>query len=851
MRWVPDSRSLAGLSIPGTHDTLAVHGGDGVVTQESFGDSGATLAGQLQSGMRAIDIRVHVIDGRFTVHHGAVYQEANFDDVLTVLKTFVTAHPAETVLMNLQGECSGALLSCTDDPPTTTPADIVRIFGEYRDNPAYKDLFYTPSAKGDASAATPTMGEVRGKVVLFRFAGSGKFGLTQLVDGASGPYYQNDWTVSSLDDISNKWAKVRDHLVATNNGAQDKIYVNYLSGASLLAYPYSVAGGSLGFRGVNEFALEYLFTQNVARTGVMMTDFAGPGLIGAVIARNYASASPARYALMEADAALTVRDLAASTGGDASARNDQLRSFLTSVTPSSLWDIAVAKQESGLSLGAVTVLGQTAEADGYRFAVATGRSATGVPAAELQGAVDTAVAQGLPGDAQAQSDALAAALRTRYPDQTWSAVVKRAPGGLDNWTVSHYGTDYKKVTPEYTYLVWDTDAFPATGSPDAGRASAASLGRAAAFLTGGMDGYGTGATLRLPRSYTGGFVGPGAQFGPDGYESSFVYDDALVIAALLHRGGSNEVTRATVLGDALLYAQQHDTVPDGRLRASYLPHPFITAAGTPYVGGFSTYTGNMAWAGMAWCRLYAATGDQRYLDGALRAANWIENNARDTRGAGGYTGGVRAADETGTQLTAITWKATEHNIDTGAFFAMLAQQSGDHGWAQRSQDAFRFVSTMKADDGRLWTGTGFDGVTPNHDNVPEDVQTWSYLATLDPAYSHSVDWAIDRLSATDGQFNGVSFSTADTSKVWFEGTAHLLAALNVRQHQGDSALAADLVRSLGAAQSSAPNTDGRGIVAASHDGLQTGEGDIYYASLHTGSTAWYLLAASGGNPFRL
>jgi hypothetical protein len=49
----------------------------------------------------------------------------------------------------------------------------------------------------------------------------------------------------------------------------------------------------------------------------------------------------------------------------------------------------------------------------------------------------------------------------------------------------------------------------------------------------------------------------------------------------------------------------------------------------------------------------------------------------------------------------------------------------------------------------------------------------------------------------------------------------------------------------------APNADGKGIVSASSDGLDTGFGDLYYASLHTGATAWYLLAATGTNPFVL
>lgn len=112
-------------------------------------------------------------------------------------------------------------------------------------------------------------------------------------------------------------------------------------------------------------------------------------------------------------------------------------------------------------------------------------------------------------------------------------------------------------------------------------------------------------------------------------------------------------------------------------------------------------------------------------------------------------------------------------------------------------------------------------------------------------------WAQSNLAARNNGFTGVSFSNTDTSKVWFEGTAHLIDALYTRHSGADLAEAATLLASLQSAQASAPNTDGNGIVAASSDGLQTGFGDTYYASLHTGATSWYILAAEPANPFVL
>jgi len=380
-------------------------------------------------------------------------------------------------------------------------------------------------------------------------------------------------------------------------------------------------------------------------------------------------------------------------------------------------------------------------------------------------------------------------------------------------------------------------AAPASGATPRSRRAAYD------FLDARFDQYGSGSALRVPRSYAGGFfTTPTFDF-----VSSFAYDDALVVMAWLARGTREDVQRATVLGDTLLYAQAHDPIGDGRTRASYQPDSFTPPTGNLDIGSPAAYTGNQAWVGMAFAHLYAATHQRRFLDGALREGTWIQANAFDgARAPFGYTGGRNGDDQP------ITYKATEHNIDTGAFFTMLARLSGDQVWRARAQVAFSFVAAMQdPSDGHLWTGTDPDGTTINRYPIPEDVQVWAYLATLDQRYSSSVTWVLENLSAHDAGIDGVSFSNTDTSKVWLEGTGQTALALAVRDHRGDRQLSRSLLGNIAEAQATAVNGDGRGIPAASSDGLDTGFGDLYYASLHTGATAWYLLAAQGWNPFRL
>jgi len=138
--------------------------------------------------------------------------------------------------------------------------------------------------------------------------------------------------------------------------------------------------------------------------------------------------------------------------------------------------------------------------------------------------------------------------------------------------------------------------------------------------------------------------------------------------ARLLRGQGQDLARAQVLGNGLLYAQQIDPAADGRVRQAYfVDHAdangvFITLSGFPFFFQGSA-TGDMAWTGMALAQLAQRTRIKAYLDGAVRLGNWIFNNTFDTRGAGGYN----------FTLGPNQVKSTEHNIDVFALFRILAR----------------------------------------------------------------------------------------------------------------------------------------------------------------------------------
>ena len=426
------------------------------------------------------------------------------------------------------------------------------------------------------------------------------------------------------------------------------------------------------------------------------------------------------------------------------------------------------------------------------------------------------------------------------------------------------------------------DQSPGTVEP----ALASSLSKAYSFLDAMMDAYAQGARVRLSQSFT----------DQQGLQSTaFVYDNSTAINAYLLRGRSENIARAIVLGQALLHAQQVDSLGDGRVRQAYfVDQPdaqgaFVRPALFPFFF-LGSAVGDMAWTGIGLAQLFHRTGDRQFLDGAVKLGHWIVNNTFDTRGAGGFNFGV---DNNNSKLL---FKSTEHNIDCVALFTMLAKLTGDGSWLAQAEHARTFVNAMfDSAGGFFFTGTTGDGVTINPDNIPEDVQTWSFLATLDDSHASSIDWAKTNLATTDTpqtihsrltgneKLSGVSFASQslralapadqfsappNPNAVWFEGTGHLAAALLARRlparrdlpgFHGDVHTARILLDNIRASQETLAKgqtvggkaiADGEGIVAASSV-LNTGFGFSFNPNRHIAATSWFALAGQAGNPFQL
>ncbi|WP_017583566.1 phosphatidylinositol-specific phospholipase C [Nocardiopsis valliformis] len=271
MAAVPDSANLAALSIPGTHDTGAWRGTVWSRTQD------LDLTGQLDSGVRFLDVRTRHYRDAFPIHHGAEYLHLNFTDVVTGIDAFLDAHPTETVLMRMKKEH-------TEVENTRTYEETLDHY--IHENPDTRDVLSKrlwvpePGAEG-----VPNLGEVRGRIIIVQdFSASRDYGVHW-----NGPALdiQDDYRVPTLFDIPAKWEKVRDHFDATEAGPGDVLHVNHLSGSGApWANPREVAWGALGIRGVNHRAVDHLRPAAASRTGVVVMDFPSQELTDLVLAHN-------------------------------------------------------------------------------------------------------------------------------------------------------------------------------------------------------------------------------------------------------------------------------------------------------------------------------------------------------------------------------------------------------------------------------------------------------------------------------------------------------------------------------------------------------------------------------------
>jgi len=252
MSSVNSGLSLSQFSIPGTHESMALYEPvSGTAKCQSL-----SLTSQLNAGVRFIDIRCRHLDNAFVIHHGSIYQNANFDDVLSYCTSFLAANPSECIIMSIKEEY--------------TPSGDTRTFEQTFDSYVAKNpgIWYLGSS-------IPTLGSVRGKIVLFRrfSASSTPKGIdaSNWPDNTSFAYgalsVQDNYKVSSNDT---KWSQITTEFTSARSSSDNTLYINFCSGYQSRFGVPNIPSVS---NDINQRLTSYFNTWTYGRQGIVLMDF--------------------------------------------------------------------------------------------------------------------------------------------------------------------------------------------------------------------------------------------------------------------------------------------------------------------------------------------------------------------------------------------------------------------------------------------------------------------------------------------------------------------------------------------------------------------------------------------------
>ena len=249
MQPLSDDLKISQLSIPGTHNSMAREGNLWVWCQS------LSLIVQLLVGVRFLDIRCRHFKNSLPIHHEAFYQNADLTDVLSTAVSFLSAHPSEVILMRIREEYKA------EDNNITFYDSVQAAFNRFP-----RERFWTKNE-------IPTLGECRGKIVIFDDFSRGRSGIRW---GGFLTNKEDDWRSSENE----KWNKVQAHLEeARGRHRSDQLYITFTSFTSGIEAPRELA------RRMNPKLQNYVSGKR-ERMGIIASDYPGPQLISDVIETN-------------------------------------------------------------------------------------------------------------------------------------------------------------------------------------------------------------------------------------------------------------------------------------------------------------------------------------------------------------------------------------------------------------------------------------------------------------------------------------------------------------------------------------------------------------------------------------
>lgn len=248
MSKLPDDKMVTEIFIPGTHDTMADNGGDLAECQCW------NLTQQLQSGLRAFDVRLKHDGDSLMAFHGVIDLNHEVKEVVDSIEGFLTECPQEALFMRVKKE--GDEGSHADS--------FHALFNKFLTKPELWDF---------SEQAFHNLGTHRGKVMLLAHNDLGSH--LELF-----PTPMDVQDVYNIGDPDEKFNKVIEH--ATKERPAGTMFVNFTSCVGMDGAVCFKAPGSIAYE-VNKKVMD---AKDQLKPGIYLMDYPGNKLIKDIIGRN-------------------------------------------------------------------------------------------------------------------------------------------------------------------------------------------------------------------------------------------------------------------------------------------------------------------------------------------------------------------------------------------------------------------------------------------------------------------------------------------------------------------------------------------------------------------------------------
>ena len=265
MSALDDTAPLNSLTIPGTHDTGALHS----IAEISGKCQTLSIKEQLKIGVRFLDIRLQLVGDKLNVVHSFVDQMTDFEDSLADIVEFIRENESEFLIVSIKEDSS--------------PKNSDKKFAD-----VLESMLLSYPEISTARTLPATVGDARGRIHIAARYKNATIGLP-CYDGwvddeafALGDVYvQDNYCVASADE---KISDVR----ATYAVAQKKehaLVLNFTSCYLETCFPPIYAG--LPAHDINRDTMAAMAEYADGPLGVLVCDFMTAELAEAIIGRNF------------------------------------------------------------------------------------------------------------------------------------------------------------------------------------------------------------------------------------------------------------------------------------------------------------------------------------------------------------------------------------------------------------------------------------------------------------------------------------------------------------------------------------------------------------------------------------